>query len=327
MIITEYNEFILEKEFNSILDNILMIFESDGKWLSDNTIVWDIKKSNSNKLEKFLSKLSKEKVREYFYKFLNKINRLPNLLKRKSLIMYSSAFLSIVPITYLLSNDVENNSNIENEIVELIEDNKEILADFVKVNIKSSFKKSQYIVKEVERGYSSDKKDRGNYVRTKSWRKFIGTNHGISAPILMDHLGRVPTVDDMKNLSYEDALEIYKKQYWNPQNLSQFNNQSISNLIYDGCVNQGIRAMKDIVRAAYIKNGIKIGSLENPFKEKWIKMANALDHEKLFNSIRNGREKRYKNSITFKTHGRGWLKRLSSITYNDINIDLDKLGI
>lgn len=67
----------------------------------------------------------------------------------------------------------------------------------------------------------------------------------------------------MKNLTYEEALEIYKKQYWTPQNLSLFNNQSIANLIYDGCVNQGIQAMKDIVRAAYIENGMQLGSLEN----------------------------------------------------------------
>lgn len=326
MNVYKYNDFILDKQFNSIIENIFIIVES-GKWIDDNTIVWDFKEKEKNilslskdKLKDFLSKLPKEKVKTYFFKFLDKIKSLPVNYRKKILLTYASIFFSVTTLSYLLTN---NNKADEQSI----KDNKELMIELAKLNNKSSFDESQYLVKGVEKGYSADKKDRGNYVKTKWGKRFVGTNHGISAPILMDYLGRVPSVDDMKNLSYQDALEIYKQQYWTPQNLSLYNNQSIANLIYDGCVNQGIKAMKDIVRAAYIENGIKLGSLENPFQEKWIKMANKLEHEKLFNSIKNGREKRYKESITFKTHGSGWINRLNSIDYQDIKIDLDKLGI
>lgn len=326
MNVYKYNDFILDKQFNSIIENIFIIVES-GKWIDDNTIVWDFKEKEKNilslskdKLKDFLSKLPKEKVKTYFFKFLDKIKSLPVNYRKKILLTYASIFFSVTTLSYLLTN---NNKADEQSI----KDNKELIIELAKLNNKSSFDESQYLVKGVEKGYSADKKDRGNYVKTKWGKRFVGTNHGISAPILMDYLGRVPSVDDMKNLSYQDALEIYKQQYWTPQNLSLYNNQSIANLIYDGCVNQGIKAMKDIVRAAYIENGIKLGSLENPFQEKWIKMANKLEHEKLFNSIKNGREKRYKKSITFKTHGSGWINRLNSIDYQDIKIDLDKLGI
>jgi len=322
MKVNKYNDFILDKQFESIIDNILLLVESEGKWLDDNTYVWDLKNTNltKNKLESFLSKIPKYKIRKYFYKFLEKLKILPNKIRKKLLIVYSSVFLSIASIGYLASFS----DKIEED---LFKENKELIIEIAKLNNKSSFKESQFLVKGVEKGYSADKKDRGNYVKTKSGKKFIGTNHGISAPILMEYLGRVPTVDDMKNLTYEEALEIYKKQYWTPQNLSLFNNQSIANIIYDGCVNQGIKAMKDIVRAAYIENGINLGSLENPFQEKWIKMANTLDHESIFNSIKKGREKRYKESITFKTHGTGWLNRLNSLEYEDIKINFEKLGI
>lgn len=326
MNVYKYNDFILDKQFNSIIENIFIIVES-GKWIDDNTIVWNFKEKEKNilslskdKLKDFLSKLPKEKVKTYFFKFLDKIKSLPVNYRKKILLTYASIFFSVTTLSYLLTN---NNKADEQSI----KDNKELIIELAKLNNKSSFDESQYLVKGVEKGYSADKKDRGNYVKTKWGKRFVGTNHGISAPILMDYLGRVPSVDDMKNLSYQDALEIYKQQYWTPQNLSLYNNQSIANLIYDGCVNQGIKAMKDIVRAAYIENGIKLGSLENPFQEKWIKMANKLEHEKLFNSIKNGREKRYKKSITFKTHGSGWINRLNSIDYQDIKIDLDKLGI
>jgi lysozyme family protein len=338
MKVNKYNDFILDNEFNSIIEGILIIVESEGKWLDDNTYVWDLKNSeeekksptfewdltNTNstktKLEKFLSKIPKDKIKKYFYKFLEKLKLLPNKSRKKLLIVYSSVFLSIASIGFLtsVSDKVEE---------DLFNRNKELVIEMAKLNNKSSFKESQFLVKGVEKGYSSDRKDRGNFVKTKWGKRFVGTNHGISAPILMEYLGRIPTEDDMRNLTYEQALEIYKKQYWTPQNLSLFNNQSVANLIYDGCVNQGIQAMKDIVRAAYIENGIQLGSLENPFQEKWIKMANTLDHQLLFNSIKDGRESRYKESITFKTHGDGWLNRLNSIDYEDIKIDFEKLGI
>lgn len=332
MKVNKYNEFILDNEFNSIIESILLIVESEGKWLDDNTYVWDLsnseeeKKSTTfqwdltninstkSKLENFLSKIPKDKIRKYFYKFLEKLKLLHNKIRKKLIIAYSSVFLSMVPIGYLtsFSDKAERDLFIAN---------KELIIEITKLNTKSSFKESQFLVKGVESGYSADKKDRGNYVKTKWGKRFVGTNHGISAPILMEYLGRIPTQDDMKNLTYEEALEIYKKQYWTPQNLSLFNNQSISNLIYDGCVNQGIGAMKDILRSAYIENGMQLGSLENPFQEKWIKWANTLDHQSLFNSIKDGRERRYRTSKTFKDHGDGWLNRLNSLEYKDVEIN------
>jgi lysozyme family protein len=309
--ISKYNDFILESKFNKIVDEIFLLVESEGKWLDDRTLVWEFgtknKKTLVDKLKNFLKKLPKEKIKEYFFKLLRKIKSLPDKLRRKLIITYSFAFLSFVSINYLINTE---NSNIESEFKEEL---MIIKSEMGRLNKKSNFEQAQEVVKLVEGGYSSDRKDRGNYVNTKFGKRFVGTKYGISAPVLMDYLGKIPTVDDMKNLSYENALEIYKKQYWTPQNLSLFNNQYIANMIYDGCVNQGIRAMKDIVRTAYIENGIELGSLENPFQEKWIKMANDLDHESLFNSIKKGREKRYKESITFKTHGTGWLNRLNSL--------------
>jgi lysozyme family protein len=340
MKVNKYNDFVLDKQFESIIDNILLLVESEGKWLDDRTYLWDLKQSkedeksptfewdltntNTNstktKLEKFLSKIPKDKIKKYFYKFLEKLKLLPNKTRKKLLIVYSSVFLSIASIGFLTSVSDKVETDLFNK-------NKELIIEMAKLNNKSSFKESQFLVKGVEKGYSSDRKDRGNFVKTKWGKRFVGTNHGISAPILMEYLGRIPTEDDMRNLTYEQALEIYKKQYWTPQNLNLFNNQSVANLIYDGCVNQGIQAMKDIVRAAYIENGIQLGSLENPFQEKWIKTANTLDHQLLFNSIKQGRESRYKESITFKTHGDGWLNRLNSLEYEDIKINFEKLGI
>jgi lysozyme family protein len=184
-----------------------------------------------------------------------------------------------------------------------------------KLDKKSDFNEAQEIVKLVEGEYSSDKADRGNYVNTKWGRRFVGTKYGISAPVLMEYLKRIPTKEDMMNLEYETALDIYKNEYWDKQNLSNFRDQNIANIIYDGCVNQGINAMKSILRKIYNKNGVNITDSDNPFNISFIEEINKIEQEDLFDDIKEEREKKYKSAATYKKHGRGWLNRLNSINF------------
>jgi lysozyme family protein len=121
----------------------------------------------------------------------------------------------------------------------------------------------------------------------------------------------------MINLSYETAIEIFKNNYWTPINLELLKNQSIANIIYDGCINQGRSTMRSVVKNAAEENGIKIGVNDNIFSDKIINKLNNLDQKKLFNSIKKHRKIKYENSKTFKKHGNGWLKRLDSILYID----------
>lgn len=338
--ISKYNDFILDKQFESILFETISLLESkEGKWIDDRTIVWDYTESEDeespitfewdltkpnkvkDKLKKFLSKLSKEKIKHYFYKLLKKLKSMPKSIRKKIVIAYSLVFLTFVSFDYLIPEKAEANDSTEQ--VELIQEFEEELEEVKKeseINTtlrRSEFEKAQGIVKQVEAGYSDDRKDRGNFVKTPYGKRFLGTNHGISAQILADYMGKLPNRDDMKNLSYETALEIFKKQYWNPQNLSEFTDQNIANIIYDGCVNQGINGTKQVLREVYKKNNIDISDDENPFNLDFIKQVNKLDQEKLFTDIKLQREFRYKSSITYKTHGEGWLSRLSSFEYND----------
>ena len=117
------------------------------------------------------------------------------------------------------------------------------------------------------------------------------------------------------NLSYETALKIYRSKYWNEQNLSEFSNQSVANIIYDGCVNQGQSAMREIVRDAYRINGIDIGD-NSPFAKSSISKINKINQQKLFNTVKDLRESRYRQAVTWNRHGDGWLNRLNGIEFN-----------
>lgn len=306
--INKYNDFVIEKEFESITSQIFKILESEEPV----TFEWDLTKPNQNtsvvdKLKSFLSKLPKEKVKEYFLKFLSKLSFLPEMSRKKLMVTYATSFLSVASIGYLAS-DIGSKDD-------------KVVKEFVKLTKKASFDISQEIVALAEGDYSDDKKDTGNYVdfelNGKTVQRFIGSKYGVSAPVLKEYLGRLPKKEDMINLSYETALDIYKHKYWDSANISEVCNQSIANIIYDGCINQGIGGMKDVLRKALNENGVKISDDENPFNIDFIKNINIINQTKLFNSIKKFRELRYREAKTFDVHGDGWLDRLSKIEFKD----------
>lgn len=353
--ISKYNDFLLEKEFNSIINDFLRIVEEvEGKWTSPNTIEWDYsnepeespKEDKSdvdeltdkiidfgekalNKLRDFLKKLPKEKIKEYYVMMVNKFKSLPDAFRKKLIVGITGVFLTFVSLGYLTSPSVGSSvvksglsSTQTEEIIKLNKD-KEVITTH------ASFEEAQGLVKLAEAGYSDDRGDNGNFIDVPSGgRRFIGTNHGISAPILAEYfkeqgIKRLLTKEDMMDLSYKTALKIYKANYWNAQHLSELSDQNVANVIYDGCVNQGVDAMRSVLRNALEDNGIEISDNDVIFSKEVLTKANSIDPVELFNSIKKFREARYKESETFDRHGEGWLNRLDNISYvpNETNND------
>lgn len=319
--VVKYNEFQAEKLFNSIVDDIWRLVESDGKWTDDNTYEWDIDPvknvqqiENTNfgyKLKKLVSILPKEKIKEYYIRLINKLENLPDRIRKFLITHYTSIFLSVVSLSYLLSGSQNSDSvNVQNKKQEVIKP--KLLKEVQILNRKSDFSISQKLVKVAEAGYSDDRHDRGNFYRGR----FIGTNHGISAPVLAEYLNKIPTRDEMKNLSYKTAIDIFRVNFWDAQNLEEFSNQSVANLIYDGCVNQGVNKMKQIVNDAAYDNGVELKG--QTFTVSNIKKLNSLDQKKLFDSIKKFRESAYKEARTWKIHGEGWMARLNSIQFDEV---------
>jgi len=85
--------------------------------------------------------------------------------------------------------------------------------------------------------YQKWQKDTGNWTGGKVGSgELIGTNWGISAPTLVkwyNNSGRgYPTIDDMKNLTKEDAIRIYYQYYWVDCKVSMFD-RGLQALIFD----------------------------------------------------------------------------------------------
>jgi lysozyme family protein len=328
--IHKYNDFLLEKEYNSILNELDILLED--KWIDDNTYEWDLEdknyisnilkigKSTSDKLKKFLDKLPKRKIKEYYVKTINKFKNLPEKVRSKYIKYVTSIFISLVSLGYLTNSyDSYALSAEQVDEIETIMTPKLNIKDSKPIINKSSFLNAQKIVKVKEGGFSNDKKDTGNWVKLKGKDVFIGTNHGVAAPTLLDYYRKnniksTITKKDMIDLPYETAVKIFKQGYWDKNNLSEFENQSISDIIYDGCINQGNKAMKKIISNAALDQDLNIRPIDI-FNVESIEKLNSLDSEELFNSIKKFRENRYKKSKTFKIHGKGWLDRLNSFKY------------
>ena len=394
--IDRYDEYLLEKEFKSIIANILLIVEAQT---SANTFEWDLTEPQrtfnfkdkdefeigdtvefdieqkkklkdyidfvKNKASKFvdyirepdvdlpsfdlptqslkelLKKLvsmapSKEdamkKVKEYFEKFILELKSLPYEIKKRLLKKFIVVFILFIPLSNLVTDfsikqepvlkevvAEVNQESIPNEIDKEVVDKKSKFA---------SFERAQHLVKMAEAGYSSDRNDTGNWINVPGGgQRFIGTNHGISAPVLAQYfkdkgINRLISKQDMMDLEYETALEIYKKDYWNAARLSNFKSQSIANVLYDECVNQGVGAALSDAKKSMENMGHEtdeIGSWKEFHKELTPKVNKMSTKEKkeLFNQIKTERLERYEGADTWEEHGEGWQNRLNDIAFED----------
>lgn len=396
--IDRYNDYLLEKEFNSIVAEIFRIVENQT---GPNTFEWDLTKEEpkrtfnfkdkkefdlgdtivfdmeqkkklkdyidfvknkasrfvdyirepdadlpsfdlpTHSLKELLKKLvsmapSKEeamkKVKEYFDKFILELKSLPYEIKKSLLKKFIGVFILFIPLSNLVTDFSIKQEPVLKEVVS--ETNQESIPDEIdkEAEKKSSnfanFERAQHLVKTVEAGYSSDRKDTGNWIDVPGGgQRFIGTNHGISAPVLAQYfkdkgINRLISKQDMMDLEYETALEIYKKDYWNAAGLSNFKSQSIANVLYDECVNQGVGAALSDVKKSMENMGHEtdeIGSWKDFHKELTPKVnkMSTKEKKKLFQEIKDVRLERYEGADTWEEHGDGWQNRLNDIAFED----------
>lgn len=179
----------------------------------------------------------------------------------------------------------------------------------------ASYQIAQAIVKVNEGGYSADPDDKGNYNSVADFnarRNVVGTNWGISAPLLSQHLGRPATKADMMALTYSTAVNIYKTVIWDKIRGDDINNQSLANLIYDSSVHPGISKAFEFVAIA---TGYDSSRTRLPYPDLLIKSINEGDQQKIFNSIKQQRIDHYNKSKTSKYYN-GWMNRVNRFFFD-----------
>lgn len=154
-----------------------------------------------------------------------------------------------------------------------------------------------------EGGYVNDPYDKGG-----------ATNKGVTIATFRQVFGQNKTVTDLKNITDEQWMTIFKKYYWDRWKADQINSQSIANLLVDwvwASGNYGIKLPQKVLR-------VSIDGIVGP---KTIAAINGYPNEReLFVKLWKEREDFFKRIGvgTQRKFLRGWLNRLNGIKYGKL---------
>lgn len=158
-----------------------------------------------------------------------------------------------------------------------------------------------------EGGYSTDVKDSGNYYNGK----FVGTNHGVSAPMLAQVLGREPTVKDMKSLTKEKAKEIAGQYFYDrfeidalPSDLQEI----VFHAVYMG-ETRGVRALQNLL--GLTPDGVLGPKTKAAMQNATFTKAEFKDE--FLRELREGTKGYSKPAASWKDHGKGWTNRYNAL--------------
>jgi lysozyme family protein len=172
-----------------------------------------------------------------------------------------------------------------------------------------------------EGGYGNRPDDPGNYCTV--WRNgkayrgaLVGTNHGIAAPTLQTYLGRCPTVAEMKALTKEKAIEIYKKIFWDGLiNGDKIKDQYVAFMCFQAVI--GAMTNLRIVRRSINKlsTGKKVVESATPFNNYTTDIINSITPKKLFTQMYDDYWAHLKavDAAIYKGTVPGWYIRMETI--------------
>lgn len=118
-----------------------------------------------------------------------------------------------------------------------------------------------------------------------------------------------PTVEDLKNISYNEIYDLAKKLYWDKIKGDQINNQSIADLCMNTVWGSGLGYIKIIQKVLEVSPDGIVGP----------KTLNAINNytpqEELFNKLWNRRKQYLEGCRSAWKYLRGWLRRLDSFKF------------
>jgi lysozyme family protein len=159
-------------------------------------------------------------------------------------------------------------------------------------------------IKKWEGGYANDPDDKGGC-----------TMMGVTIKVYQKYFGKDKTCEDLKNITDEEWLEIFKDGYWKPWKADEIKNQSIAQLCVDmgwgsgpktaikkvqeclGCKPDGIVGPKTLA-------ALNANPSSGVFRRLWV-----MRYQWLIEISKKGNNKKFL---------RGWHNRLNDIKYRMI---------
>ena len=153
-----------------------------------------------------------------------------------------------------------------------------------------------------EGGYSNHPNDTGGC-----------TMKGVTIGVYRKYYGKTKTCSDLRNITDDQWLHIFRAGYWDKVQGDMIENQSIANLVADMAWGSGtVTAIKKIQRCL----GINPDGIVGP---KTLALLNGPDkkaiHAKLWNMRKAWFEAIIKATPSKKCFLKGWLNRLATLNY------------
>ena len=164
-----------------------------------------------------------------------------------------------------------------------------------KTDSTTNFSQCLAIVLTEEGGYTNDPNDRGG-----------PTNFGITLEDLKEWRGKDVTADDVKNMSKEEAQEIYRSKYWNPMQCGDLPN-GIDLETFDFGVNAGIRTSIKTLQSVI---GVDVDGSVGPIT---LSAAKAADARTVIQKFSERRLDYYRALPEWPHFGTGWTNRTNSV--------------
>ncbi len=166
----------------------------------------------------------------------------------------------------------------------------------------------------LEGGFQKDPADSGNY---NSLGDLVGTNLGISAGLYEQIIKRPPTTADMKAITKQTAISIFKGVFWNKGKADLIDSQEVAEIVIDHFINAGRRALRMFQTVINtfgfnIKEDAAIGT-------KTLSAANSINSADLNNAYKKARINYYKDLVirkpSLQKFLKGWLSRVNQFPW------------
>jgi len=175
------------------------------------------------------------------------------------------------------------------------------------------FKTVSPVIFENEGGYVNNPNDKGGPtnkgIAWNTWQQYAKQDLGIE-----------PTLENLKNITEEQASKIYNKRYWEPRGFCKIKNAKIALMIYDWTITSGSIPDKKVQELLVNEFGQNI-AIDGAIGSKTIEAINSVtDQDKLLNRIAEIRKNFYYN-LAYDSNGKpkngqdifykGWINRVN----------------
>jgi lysozyme family protein len=155
-----------------------------------------------------------------------------------------------------------------------------------------------------EGGYVNDPDDLGGETNRGITDRLDGTVDG-----WVDVNGDGKPDVRIKELTEEQAKEVYKRRFWDTLKGDEIKSQAIATILFDGYVNMGVSAIRLMQRLVRVPSDGNIGPVT-------LHAINNADEKYLYNAYKSERVTYYKRIAERRPQNKkflkGWLRRINS---------------